>query len=315
MTLIELLVVIGILGVLIGLMLPAVMKVRETANRLVCTNNLKQLGLALLMFENCNGKFPPGQVSGPLPEPGLPQNIRAHGWGPFILPYIEREDLAREYRWDLGNTDPANQPVVIKQLKVFQCPSAPDQDRYFYGGPFAAYGGKAACGDYGPTWGVDAALVSLRLIDEPADCLYFIAGQLYVPNLWVYRGVLVPNQMTRTNQITDGLTNTILLTEDAGRPQLWRNRSRISGQPPIPGGPWEAYYSGFVIRGSDGEGVVSPGPCAINCTNNREIYSFHPGGANAVFADGSVHFLQNGMSISTLAALVTRAGGEVVGDY
>jgi prepilin-type processing-associated H-X9-DG protein/prepilin-type N-terminal cleavage/methylation domain-containing protein len=315
MTLIELLVVIAIIGILIGLMLPAVQKVREAANRLACTNNLKNLGLALHNFHDTYGKFPPGQVSGPLSEAGVPQNIRAHGWGPFILPYIEHQALADKYRWDLGNTDPANQPVVITQLNVFQCPSTPEQDRFFYGGPFAAYGGKAACGDYGPTWGVDAALVSLGLIERPADCLYFVAGQLYIPDLWVYRGVLVPNQMTRMSQILDGLSNTIMLAEDAGRPQLWRAGSRIPGQPPVIGGPWEAFYSGFVIRGSDSDGVSSPGPCAINCTNNREVYSFHPGGANAVFADGSVHFLQNGMSIRTLAALVTRAGGEMVGDY
>jgi prepilin-type processing-associated H-X9-DG protein len=60
--------------------------------------------------------------------------------------------------------------------------------------------------------------------------------------------------------------------------------------------------------------VTQPGPCALNCTNEKEVYSFHPSGANAVFADGSVHFLKTGMSIRVLAALVTRAGGEVVAD-
>ena len=315
-TLIELLVVITIIGVLLGLMLPAVQKVREAANRLACSNNLRQLGLALLTFENIHGKFPPGQVTHPISEPDVPQKIGAHGWAPFILPYIEQPALADKYRWDLSNTDPANQPVVIQPLKIFQCPSAPDQDRYFYGGPFARYGGKAACGDYGPTWGVDAALASPKLVDRPEDCLYFVAGwPNSIPDLWVYRGVLVPNQMTRVTQILDGTTNTILLAEDAGRPQLWRNGRRISGQPDALGGPWEAYFSGFVIRGSDSEGVTSPGSCAINCTNNREVYSFHPSGANAVFADGHVQFLSRAMSIRTLAALVTRAGGEGVGDY
>jgi prepilin-type N-terminal cleavage/methylation domain-containing protein/prepilin-type processing-associated H-X9-DG protein len=313
-TLIELLVAIAIIAVLIGLLLPAVMKVREAANRMSCSNKLKQLGLALHQYENYLGKFPPGQVIGPMPEAGVP-NAVSHGWGPFILGYIEENALAAEYRWDLQNTDPANQRVVITQLKVFQCPSA-EPNRYFYGGPFARYGGKAACGDYGPPWGVDAALVNLGLIDKSADCQYFVPGwPNSIPDLWVYRGVLVPNQMTRVSDITDGTSNTIMLAEDAGRPQLWRAGSQISGQPDVAGGPWEAFFSGFIIRGSNPDGSF-PGPCAINCTNDRQVYSFHPGGANAAFADGSVHFLQKVMSIQVLAALVTRAGGEVpVEDY
>jgi prepilin-type N-terminal cleavage/methylation domain-containing protein/prepilin-type processing-associated H-X9-DG protein len=295
-TLIELLIVIAIIALLLGLLLPALQKVREAANRVKCHNNLKQLGLALYLYESNNGTFPPGQMIDPVD----------HGWGPFILWYIEQEALAKAYRWDVTNTDPANQPVVIVQLKVFQCPSA-EPNRYFYGGPFALYGGKAACGDYGPTWGVDATLVKL-----PADGPYFIRGwPNSIPDLWVYRGVLVPNEMTRIADITDGASNTLMLAEVAGRPQLWRAGSRISGQPPVPGGPWEAFFSGFVVRGSTTDGTSSPGPCAINCTNNREVYSFHAGGANVIFADGSVHFLRASINIQTLAALVTRAGGEV----
>jgi prepilin-type processing-associated H-X9-DG protein len=312
MTLIELLVVIAIIAVLIGLLLPAVQKVREAASRMKGQNNLKQLGLALLNYHDTHGKFPPGQVIGPLPQAGVRQPVD-HGWGPFILRQIEQDNLASKYRWDLSNTDPANQPVVIAPLKEFQCPSA-EPDRYFYDGPFARYGGKAACGDYGPTWGVDAALVNLKLIDKPADYPCFIPGwPNSIPDLWAYRGVLIPNQMTTMLQITDGTSNTILLTEDAGRPQLWRVGRAVPGQDQaVIGGPWEAFFSGFVVRGSDGKGLSSPGDCAINCTNDREVYSFHPGGANAVFADGHVQFLSASMNIQTLAALVTRAGGEVV---
>ena len=310
-TLIELLVVIAIIAVLIGLLIPAVQKVREAANRMSCTNNLKQLGLALHNYHDTHRKFPPGRVIGPFPEAGVFQ-AGGHGWGPFILGQIEQPALAAGYRLDLSNADPANQPVVTTQLKVFQCPSA-EPDRYYYGGPFAAYGGKAACGDYGPTWGVDASLVSLRLIDQPQDRLYFIPAGVpnSIPDLWVYRGVLVPNQMTRIADITDGTSNTLMLVEDAGRPQLWRSGRRITGQPDVLGGPWEAFFSGFAVRGSNPDGSF-PGPCAINCTNDREVYSFHSGGANAVFADGSVHFLPESMSIQTLAALVTLAGGEVI---
>ena len=310
MTLIELLVVIAIIAVLLGLLLPAVMKVREAANRMSCQNNLKQLGLALCLYEVDHGKFPPGQVIGPLPEAGVPQAV-AHGWAPFILRHIEQDNLASGYRWDLANTHPANQPVVTRPLKVFQCPSAPEPDRYYYGGPFAGYGGKAACGDYGPTWGVDTALVSLQLIDTPADSRCFIPGwPNSIPDLWAYRGVLVPNQMTCVSQVRDGTSNTIVLTEDAGRPRLWR-AGRPGPDQTVLGGPWQGYNNGIILRGSNYDGTGAWGPCALNCTNDREVYSFHPGGANAVFADGSVHFLPSSMSIQTLAALVTRAGGEV----
>jgi prepilin-type processing-associated H-X9-DG protein len=304
------LVVIAIIGVLVALLLPAVQKVREAVNRLKCAHNLKQLGLALHQYESVHGKFPPGQVTGPMPEAGVPKAV-GHGWGPFILEYIEQKALAHDYRWDLSNTSPLNQQVVRVPLKVFQCPSA-EADRYFYAGPFALYGGKAACGDYGPTWGVDTALVNLGLIDKPADSPYFIAGwpNSNPPDLWVYRGVLVPNQMTQILQISDGTAHTIMLAEDAGRPQLWRAGRAVPGQDQaVVGGPWEAFFSGFVVRGSNPDGS-SPGPCAINCTNDREVYSFHPGGANALFADGSVHFLKADIDIRILAALVTRAGDE-----
>jgi len=262
-TLIELLVVIAIIAVLIALLLPAVQKVREAANRTKCTNNLKQLGLALVHYHETFHKFPPGRVDGPLPEAGVTNSAR-HGWGPFILRFIERQDLADRYDWNRESSQPPNQETVGVQLKIFQCPSA-EPDRFYTQGP----SGMGACGDYAPTWGVDPVLAT-------GDC----------------RGILVPNLMTRLADITDGASNTILLTEDAGRPREWR--AGIPGpDQTITGGPWG------------------------NCTNDHEVYSFHPAGANSVFADGSVHFLKAGMSIQVLAALVTRAGGEVVstGDY
>ena len=85
------------------------LKVLEAANRLACTNNLRQLGLALINYHDTFEKFPPGRVIGPLPVAGVPQPV-THGWGPFILPQIEQDNLAIKYRWDLHNTDPANQP-------------------------------------------------------------------------------------------------------------------------------------------------------------------------------------------------------------
>jgi prepilin-type N-terminal cleavage/methylation domain-containing protein/prepilin-type processing-associated H-X9-DG protein len=314
-SLIEVLVVIAIIAVLLGLLLPAVQKVREAAARIQCANNLHQLGLALHHYHDVYGTFPPGQVRAPYGRWEV-----NHGWAVFILPYIEQQPLYNAYHWDQALAAPANQGVVARPLKDFWCPSAPEQDRYdFTHGLFPSYGGKGACGDYAPTWGVEVALLTLGLIDKPADDAYFIAGSPNpFPGLWVYRSVLVPNCMTRMTDITDGTSNTILLTEDAGRPQLWRDGWPVPGQAQaVEGGPWAGFKTGITVMGSTPDGVRRPGPCAINCSNDHEVYSFHPGGANAVFADGSVRFLHKSMSIKTLAALVTRAGGEVVSgdDY
>jgi len=293
-TLLELLVVIAIIAILIGLLLPAVQKVREAASRMKCQNNLKQLGLALHNFHDAQGKFPPGQVRGPLPEASVTNAVN-HGWGPFILPFIEKQPLYARYRLDVSAGNALNLEVVSTQLKTFQCPSA-EADRFYTAGP----SGMGACGDYAPTWYVDSILaeISPPLIDRPGD----------------YQGVLQPNHMTRLGEITDGTSQTILLAEDAGRPMRWR-AGRPGPDQTVEGGGWAAVNSGIILQGSAPGGTKRPGPCAINCTNEREVYSFHTGGANAVFADGSVRFLPASMSIRLLAALVTRAGGEVIPDW
>ena len=168
-TLMELLVVIAIIAVLIGLLVPAVQKVREAANRLYCTNSLRQLGLALHQFHNNHGAFPPGQVQGPYLTAGVFWPVN-HGWAVFILPYIEQQPLYDLYNWDKKATDPSNQPVVATPLSLFQCPSSPQQNRFMTTSPFNYPGGKAACGDYAPTWFVDPPLATGREIIRGSWC-------------------------------------------------------------------------------------------------------------------------------------------------
>jgi prepilin-type processing-associated H-X9-DG protein len=291
MTLIELLVVIAIIAVLIGLLLPAVQKVREAASRMQCSNNLKQIGLALYNYHDANGKFPPGAVHSSLPALGITNNVD-HGNMPFLLPYLEQEALARSYNWNVSNFAPENQPVVVQQLKVVQCPSA-EPNRVGDNNPGRQ--GIYACSDYAGFNAVPQDLVNQGYATRPAR-----------PD-----SVLMVNALCRLTDITDGASQTILFAEDAGRPQLWHTGRPVPGAL-LGGGPWA---SRNLIWGARTE--PPPWPCALNCTNDREVYSFHPDGANAVFADGHVHFLNAGMSIGTLAALVTRAGGEVVSaaDY
>lgn len=295
-TIIELLVVIAIIGVLIGLLLPAVQAARESARRAHCMNNLKQISLALYQHHDTYGKFPPGWVQAPFVVPQGKVVEGGHGLFPFLLPYLEEESLAEIYHWEFRCQGPENQPVATTQLKVLQCPSAkPDrwvtvaEDPSNYD-----YGGRGACGDYAGIRDVDTRLVDIGLVDAAAD----------------YRGVLTRGYLTRLRDITDGTSQTIMVTECAGRPELWRAGGSVSDDY-ASGGVW---VSGTLIlfQGSTPDGTKRPGPCAVNCTNAQETYSFHSAGANAVFADGALHFVNADIDIRVFARLVTRAGGEVV---
>jgi prepilin-type processing-associated H-X9-DG protein len=135
----------------------------------------------------------------------------------------------------------------------------------------------------------------------------------------VWRGVM-SSQGSAAAQITDGLSNTLLITEDANRPEYWVKGKRVTDRVPpfggdgpgvATGGVWADHQKGFGVEGTSPDGHSLIGECAINCNNAYEVYAFHPGGANAALADGSVRFLREGMSIRVLAALTTRAGGEV----
>jgi prepilin-type N-terminal cleavage/methylation domain-containing protein/prepilin-type processing-associated H-X9-DG protein len=294
LTLLELLVVIAVIGMLTALLLPAVQRVRESANRTACINNLKQIGLASHQHHDTYGIFPPGVVIAPFTVPQGEIVQGAHGTFPFLLPFLEQQALADIYRWDKRSQGPENQPVGKVQLPIVQCPSAPS-DRWVTAVEDAmnySYGGKGACGDYAGVREINAGLAQLGLVDTVGN----------------YDGVLALNYLTSLADIRDGASQTILITESAGRPTWWR-----AGQPDssayVKGGAW---VGGMLVfgEGSTSDGTMKLGPCAINCTNDREVYSFHPGGANAVFADSAVHFLQAGIDIRVFARLATRAGKE-----
>jgi prepilin-type N-terminal cleavage/methylation domain-containing protein/prepilin-type processing-associated H-X9-DG protein len=296
-TLIELLVVIAIIGVLIGLLLPAIQKVREAANRMACANNLKQVGLALHNFENAHGRFPPGAVDGPFPPAGITTPTR-HGWVAFLLPHFEQQAVYDRYRWDVSAGTPEQQVAENVQLKVLQCPSAqPNRLLNVLASPDLT----VACMDYASLLGVKPVLADLGYIDR-------------VDN---YQGAMPPNFMARIADLTDGTSHTIMIAEDADRPRLWHAGRYIPDRIVTCGGWGGKRGCQIEVQGSTFDGATRPGPCAINCTNEQEIYSLHPGGANLLFADGSVQFLKASIDIRILARLVTRAGGEVVsaGDF
>jgi hypothetical protein len=122
--------------------------------------------------------------------------------------------------------------------------------------------------------------------------------------------------MNRLTDLRDGTSTTLLAAEDAGRPQLWRAGRYVPG-PFSFGGPWASSANAVVITGASADGASVPGPCGLNCINDRQPYGFHAGGAHSLFGDGAVHFLRQGLDIRVLAALATRAGGETIpgGDW
>jgi prepilin-type N-terminal cleavage/methylation domain-containing protein/prepilin-type processing-associated H-X9-DG protein len=300
-TLIELLVVIAIIGILIALLLPAVQKIREAAARMSCQNNLKQIGLAAMNYAGDNNNaLPPAMLTNP---------YNATGWGVFLLPYIEQTSLYSQYNpaATFFAVDPNgafnNQAIANTPIKTYVCPSAPLPDVYAYTFNYPGYGTiawQAAPASYGPVAGVSQSLASY---------LGLTSGNL--------QGALQPDAGTAIVAIQDGTSNTIMYAEFAGKNTLYQaghnTGTALSGYYGGEGGWADPTSGGSLLYGSSGDGTVTPGICGINCSNDFGLYSFHTGGANCVFCDGSVRFLNTSMDVTALAYKVTRAGGEV--DY
>jgi prepilin-type N-terminal cleavage/methylation domain-containing protein/prepilin-type processing-associated H-X9-DG protein len=333
-TLIELLVVIAIIAVLIGLLLPAVQKVREAAARVKCQNNLKQLGLAVHNYHDANGFFAPGgiDVTGVgAPKLGIPATAQhiAHGWAIQILPYIEQDALFRNYNMRLDWRHPANQPTVSSPIAIMQCPSVFSTDRIFTRTDTTFGTVRQAAGDYSVDNAINTAIrdgTSWNLTDNLGNNVS-VANSGDSPKYWgvmrVYRydGPGDPDNTPNLYQITDvvdGTSNTMIICEDAGRPQRWTSTGMKPTVNPVSGSAWADRDNEYITHGAQPDGSGSqPGPCAINCDNDNEIFSFHQGGANVLFADGSVHFLSKDIKIRIIGRLITKAGGEVLGanDY
>jgi prepilin-type N-terminal cleavage/methylation domain-containing protein/prepilin-type processing-associated H-X9-DG protein len=341
-TLIELLVVIAIIAILIGLLLPAVQKVREAAARIQCMNNLKQIGLAYQNYHDVNATFPP---------PGIGSQTGACGWGVFLLPYIEQDNLYKQYDFTqpyaynpgLGFGTPTNQNVTNTLIKIFRCPSNPDVGTgpytytFFLQPPGMQITWQASSSDYGPVVSVDSGLFAFAGVPE------LNANGVMDTSTWP---ATFPGY--RIADVTDGTSNTLISAEIADRPALWHGRTRLSTEQTFFSGDggWNSPSSAnFTLYGSPADGgggtcpelltaslAVNPSTwgypnngdplcpafanrsCVINCSNDTDLYAFHPAGANVVLCDGSVHFLPASISLQTMIGLVTRANGEVLGS-
>ncbi len=299
-TLIELLVVIAIIGILVGLLLPAVQKVREAAARAQCKNNLKQMGLAFHNYHATTGSFPPGFTSratatdGPGLGPGW-------GWSAYLLPYLEQDNLYRRIDFGRDIADPVNAPARQTSLRIFLCPSDSPGGltttvRDGSGNPIC----EVAFGNYVGMAGV-----------------YEVSGYPDTSN--GSPGVLLRNSAVRVTDITDGSSNTLFVGE---RAWLWQGKVRS------PATTWVGAVTNAIVPqtlnpalGVEAGGVMvltNSGTAAEGRVPNNpydhveDACSNHPQGVNFLFGDGSVRSIQNSISPAAWAGSATRAGGEVV---
>jgi prepilin-type N-terminal cleavage/methylation domain-containing protein/prepilin-type processing-associated H-X9-DG protein len=293
-TLIELLVVIAIIAILIGLLLPAVQKVREAAARMSCQNNLKQIGLAMHNYESAVGGLPPRRNT---------TTGQRRGWGPAILPYVEQAALGGNYRLDKEFFAPENADNIIVPLKIFTCPSTPNNPRTVTV-TLSGVTSTGAAGDYFGPNSFQSTLYGNQSLVSNTTCT-----------------AMLDNANRKFTDMTDGTSNTVLVCEQAGRPDFYilgvKQASNTSQAAYNQWGPWASFQVTRIQQfGSDGITADGPGgPCTINCNNSQGFYAFHSGGAPAVFADGSVRFLRVGLDPNILFGIVTCNGGEILGDF
>jgi prepilin-type N-terminal cleavage/methylation domain-containing protein/prepilin-type processing-associated H-X9-DG protein len=303
-TLIELLVVIAIIAILIGLLLPAVQKIREAANRIKCSNNLKQIGLGLHNHHDAMGEFPPALDTILLAN----GTTKVHSWYPRILPFVEQDNLYRQYRfdlnWDQGANDIAITGPIHQKVPIFLCPSAPQTGRQAT---------NRACTDYAATternWPNPFVSAQEAAFVSTADPAFIgVLGHTRLVN-----GVIVPAGRTFAS-ITDGTSNTMMVAECAARNRRFFMGREVTGT--WTAGPWANPDGRLQIGGCDPKDVTAVvGPKAVNCVNNKEIYSFHPGGAMILMGDGSVRFLKDSVSLDLVLMILTRDRGEVVPNF
>jgi prepilin-type N-terminal cleavage/methylation domain-containing protein/prepilin-type processing-associated H-X9-DG protein len=296
-TLIELLVVIAIIAILLGMLLPAVQKVRDSAIRSQCSNNLKQIGLGLVSYHDAQNGFPPGYRAANPYVDGATDTSPGWGWGAYLLPHLEQKPLFGR----LDFSQPVERcPAIQTMVKTYLCPADDPPD-----GPFAvvdAFGNTitlAAPSSYAVTCGPDAS--------DVAD----LTGL----------GIFYRNSHTRIAEITDGTSQTVLAGDRAwvDSQGIWAGAPGGAVMMPGPRNPWQT------ARG--------PAPCLVMAHNNwiniktdadgglDDFSSYHSGGVNLVFADGSVHFIRSitieGPDRQSFWAMGTRGSNDVVSglDY
>ena len=345
-TLVELLVVIAIIGILVGLLLPAVQAAREAARRMQCSNNMRQIGLALHNFESARQKLPPSSVQtpgAPLPSNDLREFIKVGTTGAVaadyarqcflttVLAQLEQTNVLSSgtgYNQRLDWYDPLNRAASSVVIPTYLCPSNPLGERFL---DTALLGSAdraifAAGGDWRPAL-TDYMAVNRGNNRQVAWNNITGSNPVY-PGATGVAGILQSNAFTKFAAITDGLSNTFMVAEAAARPARYVSGRRIESYANTPNaymnGPWAHSGNDIAVDGSNMT-VTSAGvpvastitttlgtTCSVNCTNQGEIYAFHTGGANVVLGDASTHFISASIDLRTLQLLSARGDGTPV---
>ena len=372
-TLVELLVVIAIIGTLVGLLLPAVQSARESSRRTACSNNIRQLALACHNYADANSGYLPNSA-----RPGTVRISWITRILPYIEQQAIYDKFDQTLNWGSSTANTAagftipNAVLAHTRIKAVECGSAPTPESHYDADPqtstqpfpyptdatravvnaagngFSTNGLFCAPTDYSPTVYIDAALANPTPA-TPNDNLADVAASTAPTNAGNTKASKGDGLLSKDygdgfkpmlKDATDGLGNTVLLAESAGRPIVYRGRARADGgtsaeQFParrVNAGGWVRPASDLSIDGSSANGATfrSSPTKVINATNGEsvetaafqtgyygtdgggEVYGFHPGGANIAFGDASVKMLSSDISIRLFSSLVTRAGGEVI---
>jgi prepilin-type N-terminal cleavage/methylation domain-containing protein len=252
MTLVELLVVIAIVGVLTSLLLPAVQAAREAARQVACKNNLRQIGIALHTYQDAHRTLPAGCIE--WRGWRSPTTNRQFAWSAMLLPFVEQQSLYASIDFSVPFDSVRNAAVARTRLSVYECPTAENRNLV------------RAQTDYGGLFGE-------TMVDREQD-----------------DGVFLYDRSIRFSEITDGLSNTLAVSEDVGGPDSeWINGGNI-----------------FVQSG----GINDPNAWA----GDNEIRSKHGPGAMVLFVDGRTLWMAQSVDTITLGQLITRAKGEVISN-
>ncbi len=297
-TLIELLVVIAIIAVLVALLLPAVQQAREAARRSQCQNQLKQMGIALNSYHESLKCLPPGSLR-------TAGTGNAWGFSLFLLPYLERTAAYETVNFNTTQTcctwikamqamTPKSPEPQSMPMPFYYCPSDPNSNRSLMSGPTGPSPGSGDCGLLYPgNYLGSSGTIGLSTMSA---CFSTGSGTLNG------NGVLYTDSRVRISDITDGTSNTFAVGE-RGLPQDLGWGWILCG-----GTECEQYLSAKT-------GIINPVSMTGTDLNVMSFWSWHPGGAYFLFADGSVHFISQSISFQTYQALSTRNGEEVIGEY
>lgn len=317
-SLVELLVTISIIGILVGLLLPAVQAAREAARRMSCSSNARQLGLALHNYESAYKRLPPSRIS-------LINPIFQQSWPAMILPMIEQGPAFTQYNFNKPWFDVSNDPITTTQIPIMICPSAVSPRTLPATNFYSSITGNTRTDT--PIWGYS----DYGSINAVRNAAFVAAGLPSIGMREVWGAMARGPEGIKLAAITDGLSNTFVIGEAAGRPTVFISGKSIPNprigniafgtRHTTDGWGWADINNGISIDGANANGLQNStsttgattivGSCFLNCTNDSELYSFHGSGGHFVMGDGSVQYISQNISGPAFIALCTRDFGDI----